>query len=106
MVSYLAFSLSLFPPLEYLLKLLLLKLATLLRLLLTLTLLPLTLFPSLVSFLILSSSYLSPQAGGYAPMLAVLSVVVPGWTARVVLGLVTDAYVSLSSHVSALQIED
>lgn len=65
--------------------------ATLLRLLLSLALSPLTLLPSLISFLILSSSYLSPYSGGYAPMLAVLSVIVPAWTGRVVLGLVTDA---------------
>jgi len=65
--------------------------ATLLRLLLTLILSPLTLLPSLVSFLMLSTSYLSPYSGGYAPMFAVLSVVVPAWTGRVVLGLVIDA---------------
>ncbi|GAA6007714.1 hypothetical protein JCM11491_003937 [Sporobolomyces phaffii] len=76
---------------------------TLLRLLLTLTLSPLTLLPSLVSFLILSSSYLSPYSGGYAPMFAVLSIVVPAWTGRVVLGLVTDAVDTLfiATHLDA-----
>ncbi|GAA5946753.1 hypothetical protein JCM3765_002000 [Sporobolomyces pararoseus] len=64
---------------------------TLLRILLTLTLSPLTLLPSLISFLILSSNYLSPYSGGYLPMFAVLSLIVPAWTGRVVLGLVIDA---------------
>ncbi|GAA5879457.1 hypothetical protein JCM16303_003209 [Sporobolomyces ruberrimus] len=76
---------------------------TLLRLLLSLALSPLTLLPSLISFLILSSSYLSPYSGGYAPMLAVLSVIVPAWTGRVVLGLVTDAVDTLfiATHLDA-----
>ncbi|GAA5987173.1 hypothetical protein JCM5350_003871 [Sporobolomyces pararoseus] len=76
---------------------------TLLRLLLTLTLSPLTLLPSLVSFLILSSNYLSPYSGGYAPMFAVLSIIVPAWTGRVVLGLVIDAVDTLfiATHLDA-----
>ncbi|GAA5939613.1 uncharacterized protein JCM15063_005233 [Sporobolomyces koalae] len=77
--------------------------ATLLRLLLNLALYPLTLLPSLVTFLVISTSYLSPNSGGYGATLAVLAVVVPAWTGRVVLGLVTDAVdtLFLATHLDA-----
>ncbi|GAA5831608.1 hypothetical protein JCM11251_000767 [Rhodosporidiobolus azoricus] len=63
----------------------------LLRLTLFLSSTSLGLFLSLLSFLTLSTSSLSPTSGGYAPTLAILSFAIPSYTVRLCHNLVGDA---------------